>query len=53
MSYAQQFTRVKPAERISDEGAHTPLKRTLGLLPLVALSVGATLGTGIFVVLAE
>ena len=53
MSYAQQFTRVKPAERISDEGAHTPLKRTLGLLPLVALSVGATLGTGIFVVLAD
>nr|WP_246330798.1 amino acid permease [Saccharopolyspora hordei] len=45
--------RVKPAEQLTDEGAHTQLRRTLGLVPLVALSVGATLGTGIFVVLAE
>ncbi|WP_243792493.1 amino acid permease [Saccharopolyspora gloriosae] len=53
MSYAQLFSRVKPVERLTDEGSHTALNRTLGLLPLVALSVGATLGTGIFVVLAE
>ncbi|MDA3628023.1 amino acid permease [Saccharopolyspora oryzae] len=45
--------RVKPAEQLADEGSHTQLRRTLGLVPLVALSVGATLGTGIFVVLAE
>ncbi|GAA3353765.1 hypothetical protein GCM10020366_08180 [Saccharopolyspora gregorii] len=53
MSYAQLFTRVKPVERLADDGSHTALHRTLGLVPLIALSVGATLGTGIFVVLAE
>lgn len=53
VSYVQLFTRVKPAERLADDGSHTPLKRSLGLIPLMALSVGATLGTGIFVVLAE
>ncbi|MFB9565550.1 amino acid permease [Saccharopolyspora hordei] len=53
MSAARSLLRVKPAEQLTDEGAHTQLRRTLGLVPLVALSVGATLGTGIFVVLAE
>ncbi|MGP4020543.1 amino acid permease [Saccharopolyspora sp. 5N708] len=53
MSFARTLLRVKPAEQIADEGSHTQLRRTLGLVPLVALSVGATLGTGIFVVLAE
>ncbi|QFZ24813.1 amino acid permease [Saccharothrix syringae] len=38
---------------MTEEGARTPLRRTLGLVPLVALSVGATLGTGIFVVLGQ
>ncbi|MCI2416577.1 amino acid permease [Saccharopolyspora sp. K220] len=53
MSFARTLLRVKPAEQLADEGSHTQLRRTLGLVPLVALSVGATLGTGIFVVLAE
>ncbi|GAA4861303.1 amino acid permease [Saccharopolyspora rosea] len=53
MSFARTLFRVKPAEQLSAEGSHTELRRTLGLVPLVALSVGATLGTGIFVVLAE
>ncbi|WP_408641884.1 amino acid permease [Saccharopolyspora oryzae] len=53
MSFARTLMRVKPAEQLADEGSHTQLRRTLGLVPLVALSVGATLGTGIFVVLAE
>ncbi|SHG01969.1 amino acid permease [Streptoalloteichus hindustanus] len=49
----QTLLRTKPVEQIADEGAHTKLKRSLGLLPLVSLSVGATLGTGIFVVLGN
>ncbi len=49
----QSLMRTKPVERITDEGANTQLKRSLGLVPLIALSVGATLGTGIFVVLGE
>lgn len=53
MSFARSLLRVKPAERLASEGSHSELNRTLGLVPLVALSVGATLGTGIFVVLAE
>ncbi|MEV4733895.1 amino acid permease [Saccharopolyspora sp. NPDC049426] len=53
MSFARSLLRVKPAERLAIEGSHSELNRTLGLVPLVALSVGATLGTGIFVVLAE
>ncbi|MDI2028693.1 amino acid permease [Saccharopolyspora sp. TS4A08] len=53
MSFARSLLRVKPAEQLSSEGSHSELNRTLGLVPLVALSVGATLGTGIFVVLAE
>lgn len=53
MSFARSLLRVKPAERLATEGSHSELNRTLGLVPLVALSVGATLGTGIFVVLAE
>ncbi|MEB3368304.1 amino acid permease [Saccharopolyspora mangrovi] len=53
MSFARSLLRVKPAEQLSSEGSHSELNRTLGLVQLVALSVGATLGTGIFVVLAE
>nr|WP_246029959.1 amino acid permease [Saccharothrix variisporea] len=41
--------RTKPVERTPETG----LRRTMGLVPLVALSVGATLGTGIFVVLGQ
>ncbi|MGW4351810.1 amino acid permease [Nocardia sp. NPDC004582] len=45
--------RTKPVEQITSEGEHTALRRSMGLIPLIALSVGATLGTGIFVVLGE
>ncbi|MBP2476801.1 APA family basic amino acid/polyamine antiporter [Crossiella equi] len=45
--------RTKPVEQLTSEGAHSGLKRSMGLISLVSLSVGATLGTGIFVVLGE
>ncbi|MEV0681920.1 amino acid permease [Actinosynnema sp. NPDC050436] len=45
--------RTKPVDQLTGDGEHTSLRRTLGLVPLVALSVGATLGTGIFVVLGQ
>jgi APA family basic amino acid/polyamine antiporter len=41
--------RTKPVETSPETG----LRRSMGLVPLVALSVGATLGTGIFVVLGQ
>ena len=53
MSVLNSLLRTKPVERITDEGEHTGLRRGMGLLPLIALSVGATLGTGIFVVLGQ
>ncbi|WP_223199015.1 amino acid permease [Solihabitans fulvus] len=46
-----RLLRTKPVEQLSSDGEHSALRRSLGLLPLIALSVGATLGTGIFVVL--
>ncbi|MGW8375883.1 amino acid permease [Streptomyces sp. ODS28] len=48
--------RRKPVERLVAEGgqgAGGSLRRSLGLWQLTTLSVGATLGTGIFVVLGE
>ncbi|MEC3952851.1 amino acid permease [Nocardia sp. CDC153] len=45
--------RTKPVEQLASDGEHTALRRSMGLIPLIALSVGATLGTGIFVVLGE
>ncbi|WP_231333027.1 amino acid permease [Actinomadura graeca] len=48
--------RTKPVDRIVAEGGHGEggeLKRTMSLLQLTLFSVGATLGTGIFVVLGE
>jgi APA family basic amino acid/polyamine antiporter len=53
VSVLNSLLRTKPVERITDEGEHTGLRRGMGLLPLIALSVGATLGTGIFVVLGQ
>ncbi|MGP4028542.1 amino acid permease [Actinomadura sp. 3N407] len=55
-SFAHSLLRTKPVERIVAEGGEGEggeLKRTLSLLQLTFLSVGATLGTGIFVVLGE
>jgi APA family basic amino acid/polyamine antiporter len=53
VTYARSLMRTKPVEQITQDGSNTALRRALGLWPLVALSIGATLGTGIFVVLAD
>ena len=52
----RRLTRTKSAERIAAEGGHGEggdLRRSMSLLQLTMFSVGATLGTGIFVVLGE
>nr|WP_246631586.1 amino acid permease [Pseudonocardia nigra] len=48
--------RVKPVDAVvaaAGSGDGGALRRTMGLVPLTALSIGATLGTGIFVILGE
>ncbi len=48
--------RRKPVERLVAEGGQGEggsLRRSLGLWQLTMISIGATLGTGIFVVLGE
>ncbi|MEU8342598.1 amino acid/polyamine/organocation transporter, APC superfamily [Actinomadura meyerae] len=55
-SFARSLLRTKPVDRIVAEGGQGEggeLKRTMSLLQLTFFSVGATLGTGIFVVLGE
>ncbi|GAB3212031.1 amino acid permease [Marinactinospora thermotolerans] len=55
-SFWQSLTRTKPTEEIVGEGGQGEggrLKRTMGLWQLTMFSVGATLGTGIFVILGE
>ncbi|MBO2462551.1 amino acid permease [Actinomadura sp. LCR2-06] len=55
-SFARTLLRTKPVDRIVAEGGHGEggeLKRSMSLLQLTLFSVGATLGTGIFVVLGE
>ena len=55
-SFGRSLLRTKPVDRIVGEGGAGEggeLKRSMGLLQLTFLSVGATLGTGIFVVLGE
>ncbi len=42
------FARKPIAELVPDEGKGTGLRRTLGTLDLVALSIGAVIGAGIF-----
>ncbi|MDA2807281.1 amino acid permease [Nocardiopsis suaedae] len=52
----QRLTRRKPVERLTEEAGHGEggsLRRTMGLAQLTMISIGATLGTGIFVVLGE
>ncbi|WP_119730687.1 amino acid permease [Thermomonospora amylolytica] len=54
--WLRDLTRTKPVDQIVAEGGHGEggeLKRSMGLLQLTMFSVGATLGTGIFVVLGE
>ncbi|MFC4049541.1 amino acid permease [Actinomadura syzygii] len=56
VSFARSLLRTKPVDRIVAEGGQGEggeLRRTMGLLQLTLFSVGATLGTGIFVVLGE
>jgi APA family basic amino acid/polyamine antiporter len=48
--------RRKPVERLVAEGGQGEggsLRRSLGLWRLTMISIGATLGTGVFVVLGE
>lgn len=52
----RQLTRCKPVEDLvadSGRGEGGELRRTLGVWHLTMISIGATLGTGIFVVLGE
>lgn len=56
VSLLHSLTRTKPVDQIVAEGGQGEggeLKRSMGLLQLTLFSVGATLGTGIFVVLGE
>ncbi|MFG1944611.1 amino acid permease [Nonomuraea sp. NPDC048826] len=56
MAGLQRLFRTKPTERIVAEGGHGEggeLRRTMGLWQLTLFSVGATLGTGIFVILGQ
>ncbi|MEO7497779.1 MAG: amino acid permease [Massilia sp.] len=55
LTLGQKLIRTKPAARKSDAApAHgTGLGRTLGLFPLTMIGVGATVGTGIFLTMAE
>ncbi|GEO96801.1 hypothetical protein KTU01_29240 [Kocuria turfanensis] len=50
-----QLVRRKPLHQMAreSESASTGLIRSFGLLQLTMISVGATLGTGIFVVLGD
>nr|WP_245646101.1 amino acid permease [Nocardiopsis trehalosi] len=53
---AARLTRRKPVEELVDETGHGEggsLRRSMGLAQLTMISIGATLGTGIFVVLGE
>ncbi|MFG2072672.1 amino acid permease [Nonomuraea maritima] len=56
MPVAERLLRTKPTERIVAEGGHGEggeLRRTMSLWQLTLFSVGATLGTGIFVILGQ
>jgi APA family basic amino acid/polyamine antiporter len=49
-----QLFRLKPVDAIiAQHTGGSGLRRSMGLLQLTALSIGATLGTGIFVILGE
>ncbi|MEU9285005.1 amino acid permease [Streptomyces sp. NPDC048275] len=51
--WAARLTRRQGVGSLVAEAAGSPLRRTMGVGQLTLLSVGATLGTGIFVVLGE
>ncbi|MCP2341274.1 amino acid permease [Actinomadura rupiterrae] len=52
-SLLHSLFRTKPVDVIVEEGQEGGLDRSMSLLQLTMFSVGATLGTGIFVVLGE
>ncbi len=56
-SVREQVLRRKPVQAMSDEtgadGGQGDLKRTIGLLPLSAIGIGGTIGTGIFFILGQ
>ncbi|MFI6511328.1 amino acid permease [Streptosporangium sp. NPDC050855] len=55
-SVARRLLRTKPTEEIVAEGGHGEggeLRRTMTLWQLTLFSIGATLGTGIFVILGQ
>ncbi len=54
--FGARLLRRKPVERLVEEGGQGEggsLRRSLGLWQLTMISIGATLGTGIFVVLGD
>ena len=56
MTVVRRLLRTKPTERLVAEGGDGEggeLRRTMGLWQLTLFSVGATLGTGIFVILSQ
>ncbi|MEI5103587.1 amino acid permease [Streptomyces sp. PmtG] len=56
VGFGSRITRRKPVDRLVAEGGQGEggtLRRTLGMWQLTMISIGATLGTGIFVVLGE
>src|SRR5690606_35319016 len=56
MTVVRRLLRTKPTERLVAESGHGEggeLRRTMGLWQLTLFSVGATLGTGIFVILSQ
>jgi APA family basic amino acid/polyamine antiporter len=50
---AARLTRRQDVGALAAEASGSPLRRTMGLWQLTLLSVGATLGTGVFVVLGQ
>ena len=53
LSLGQQLMRVKNPDNVVSEGDHGGLKRSMGPVALLMFSVGAIIGTGIFVILGE
>ncbi|WP_327085900.1 amino acid permease [Nonomuraea sp. NBC_01738] len=56
MALLQQLLRTKPTDEIvaeAGQGEGGELRRTMGLWQLTLFSIGATLGTGIFVILGQ
>ncbi|MEV4162852.1 amino acid permease [Nonomuraea dietziae] len=56
MALVERLFRTKPTDQIVAEGGHGEggeLRRTMSLWQLTLFSVGATLGTGIFVILGQ